>query len=531
MYAPAYRAGFITDFLGFVEHLREDESHWILHSFSMPTFQPLYHLFMAVSIRCFGASPLPYFFIYIFLHTWVAWQVLDLARSIFPGRVWMHWLSVLCFLSSPYAVEPVTWKVCVHYLISTACICWGMRMLIHPQRNSLWIFLLLYLIGLCFLEYSWVFPAIIVVWYYLLRTIHPNYKNLLSTGKFYSTYVIPIIGIFSIFLIVQRLVLGKWIGHYGAETHFNFQPLMLTSHLWQYIMKIGLILRFWDEPLKLHIVACITQLFKSSTLGIICTIITVLIFSIIFYQSFVRRTITGFLFLLLLLGLAPILSLYVYWLQYSENDRLIYLAWVFWSFIFTFFIFKLPGYLRILVASTYLIFGFSNQIRLIHCWKNAESVLTSLTNRFIFHDAKEILVLNVPTNYQGIHLFASRTGGAVQDVLTNYRGRKFSGKIYEVAEYNMTSNENGVLVEQLSPQDLKVTLKNLGSWWWYRGFGAKDLATQDYTIRYDHKNLTYYLHWKQPFPEDMVILTQQDMQWVPVRLKNEKREPETGSRL
>ena len=101
----------------------------------------------------------------------------------------------------------------------------------------------------------------------------------------------------------------------------------------------------------------------------------------------------------------PVLNLYFYSLQHIENDRYGYLASLFGLMLLTFFLFQLPKFLRYILLTTYLTAAIFLLIQTNQIWKESTEVFYSLLADYRWQDAENVVILNVPDNYQGAYLF------------------------------------------------------------------------------------------------------------------------------
>jgi hypothetical protein len=85
-----------------------------------------------------------------------------------------------------------------------------------------------------------------------------------------------------------------------------------------------------------------------------------------------------------------------------------------------------------------------------------------------------------------------------------------NGLMYDVFQYNMTSPDDGVHVEQTGPLQLKVTFNQWGNWWHRNGIGASSYENEYYKA--ETLDFPYLLTFKQ-FPEGSVIIYQVGKEW------------------
>jgi len=150
-------------------------------------------------------------------------------------------------------------------------------------------------------------------------------------------------------------------------------------------------------------------------------------------------------------------------------------------------------------------------------WHQSTEVLQSLKADFRWHDAPYVFVLNSPDNMKGIVMASIINAPSGMDELIDFQTpRPYNGKMFDVLQYNMTSSNDGVKVEQTGPMQLKVTFNQWGNWWHRNGIGASGYENEYYKV--ELLDYPYMITFKQ-FPEGSVIIYQDGLVWkefVPV---------------
>ena len=91
--------------------------------------------------------------------------------------------------------------------------------------------------------------------------------------------------------------------------------------------------------------------------------------------------------------------------------------------------------------------------------------------------------------------------------------------MYDIFQYNMTTPDDGVKVEQIGPMQLKVTFHQWGNWWHRNGIGASSYENEYYKA--ETLDYPYQVTFKQ-FPEGSVIIYQDGKDWKEFKLDSEK---------
>jgi hypothetical protein len=222
--------------------------------------------------------------------------------------------------------------------------------------------------------------------------------------------------------------------------------------------------------------------------------------------------VAGWFLLAFFLALAPIANLYFNYLLYIENDRYGYLASVFFSlFLLTLFS-TLPRWAGYSLFAIYLSLSAYFLQKTNHIWFDATQIYYSLLNDFRWYDKKEVYVLNLPDNLQGCLLFRDYSSQSLglKDALQYVQRKPYSGKIWEVAQYNLTSAQDGVKAEWADKQLIVTTFQQWGNWWWRGGIGAS--AYEKGIFSFEPKGQSHEVRLKQ-IPTDAVFIYQTGGKW------------------
>src|ERR1019366_7983663 len=233
----------------------------------------------------------------------------------------------LLFLLNAYNAEPVIWVACIHYPL---CITFNVVALIymieyamHGKASSAWMFIFFFVIALFLLELSLALPLICIPLLLVFR--HRDF----SSQKFLLLQAVSVF-IILLYLVMNKIRVGSIVGHYGAATHLNTDPVLIASNLDKYFAKYFVFSQFWHfEPMSKLYALFETPYFAYGTIAFF-----VLIFFLFirFRRHFSTRMQTAFLWLACsVMALAPVINLYFTSIVHNECDRLGYFFAVFLS--------------------------------------------------------------------------------------------------------------------------------------------------------------------------------------------------------
>ena len=312
------------------------------------------------------------------------------------------------------------------------------------------------------------------------------------------------------YFLLNKWMIGRWVGHYGAATHLKFSLATMSDTLLKYSVKYFFFVRSYPHPYKVQIFSFCDEYGRI----ILCLMVVAGLF-FYFYKKQIKRKEVAICLLLMaafVLTLLPVLNLYFYWLQAIENDRYGYLPSVFGLMLLTFCCFQLPRFFRYLLLTTYFIASLFLLVETNQIWKESTIVFYSLLEDYRWQDAENVVILNVPDNYKGAYLFRiiGRTSG-FQDALTTIYQKEVKGKIWEVTQYNMARSTDGVQVLKNKPNQLKIIFNQWGNWFWRNGIGAGPTHQRSiYTAHF--KGQYYLLDLKNP-PANTVYIYQDGKEW------------------
>jgi hypothetical protein len=172
---------------------------------------------------------------------------------------------------------------------------------------------------------------------------------------------------------------------------------------------------------------------------------------------------------------------------------------------------KLPKWSAIMLMSILIPGNVILQQITIRYWHQSTEVLHHLRDTYRWNDQSHVFVLNAPDNLKGI-VMASIYGepSGIDEFIDYQTPNPNNGLMYDVFQYNMTSPDDGVHVEQTGPLQLKVTFNQWGNWWHRNGIGASSYENEYYKA--ETLDFPYLLTFKQ-FPEGSVIIYQVGKEW------------------
>ncbi len=522
-FLPTIGAGFVFDFPGWQDDYNHGKFSDIINCFGYNGNHQLHHLFFYSFYKIFDTQGFPWYLFFCILHAYNGFLLYSVIVT------WMHkWgakvnyplalIGVAIFLLHPYNVEPVVWKVCVHYMLSLSSIL-GIFYLFgkytyHARPKILLVSAGIYFLSLFLLEITFTTPLIITLAATITWLLSDKRREILRPFLLYCGILWALL---AAYLGLNAVTLGTLVGHYGADVHLKFDLLATVVSELKYLVKHLFFARYFSFTTKNQLFDQIIP-YPATAFFFMTAVILVSLFYLIRIRKikpYWHLAYFGFIASMVLI--LPVVNLFFNHLQIGWNDRYSYFSLAFLSAALVSassgslkkWVYILPAI--ILCMSIYL------QQKTILYWRNSNQVLASLLEDFRWHDAPYVFILNTPDNYHGIRMTSMFKGPTGIDELLDYQTPKpFNGIMYDIFQFNMTTPNDGVRVEQLGPMQLKVTFDQWGNWWHSGSIGASSYENEYYKA--DIIDYPYILTFKQ-FPEGSVIIYQDGGKWKEFDMK------------
>jgi len=516
-YFPSMGSGFVFDFVGWQARYDPGSFADILNCFGYKGNQQVYHLFFYTIYSLFHLHGLAWYFIFCAFHAlngWLMYQWINKIALDWKISIPKQYVLLTCILIlvHPYCVEPVVFKACIHYLVSLSAILSILiiipKYVLTGEKRFYWFSLMIFASSLFAIEIAYITPMVISVYLWMYGRI----KKEAAVSKSRSWIVATSFWLMLLMtLLMNKLTLGAWVGHYGADIHLHFDLVAILANEIKYLFKHLTDARMFTSGLK----SLLFDQWLSNKIFI--TLASIL--GLVLAARYVLKSKTGnpkwhLVFFALagaLLYTLPVSNLFFYHLDTGINDRFSYVPLMFtWVSVLA----LLSGVSKkwILPAlSALILIQIYFQQKIITNWKESTLVLNHLKADYRWRDASHVFVLNSPDNYNGIWMTSMIKGDSGIDELIDRQTEKPNhGVMYDIYQFNMISPNDGVKVEQTGPMQLKVTFKQWGNWWQLHALGAPAYENEFYKA--EVLDYPYQVTFKQ-FPEGSVIIYQDSMKW------------------
>lgn len=514
IFYPTRKNGFVTDFLGWAYHYRDEGFVDALKNFGYPGFHQVLEIFNWSLFQLVEFNPFWWYFFFAILHGFNTYMLFRLVKRLcdkfqinIPETAYIA--SVL-FLISPYQLEAVNWRVCFHYLLVLQFLFWGIKHLLDyfefNKRASLIYCHLFFVLSLFTLEISYVFPFVYLAYWLLFQNENRQYLI--------NIFLVQI-GLLALQFVSLKLFIGQWIGHYGAETHLDLNPDLWIANLFLYPSKYLFLIHYLKHDAKSEIYSVI----GSPQVYWILLVILLLIAGI----SLLRLNKLSNKFKLILfsvasyfLCLAPVITLFFQKLMPYENDRYGYVASAFLFCFLAFILQYIPRWSRMLLFSILLIANLWCLKKSISDAKIAGNLCYDLVENFKWYDAERIVLLNLVDNVNGISVYRDFTLESIgfQEGLEFINKRKYEGEMKHITQFNMLDGLDPFKAEVIDENKLQVAFDGWGRWFWIKSLGGGNYEDDEFKIEFKtlSTGLGYDLIRKKKIP-GTVFLLQQGNRW------------------
>jgi hypothetical protein len=507
----------VTDFIGFEQNYDKCGFWHYYDCAGNKNFRYLQHAVSYILYKTVGSESIAWYFIYNITHAITAYLLFKVLKGLFglwrlKNFKYPAFLASLLFLVSPFHSEVLVWRVCIQYSMVSICLLASLLLVMrdigkkHVKYPLLC--LLLFISGLLMLEQVVVMPYMILL-LFLFFSIHR--KDTSTIRRSVILYFIPQHILIAFYFLASKLVYGKWIMHYGAGVYTGLFSFTTLAKFYNYFFKYLLLVRCWPHKYKELFFTFVERPSAVITLSVLLFFLLFLLFHK-FRKGSVFCGLLLFFLVCYLVSLLPVIQLYFTFLHYCANDRLGYISSMFIFTVVVLSLYSLSQRIRqlllVLLISVNLFFAF----KMSHFWKRSTQIYNAYLDSFHNYDAKNVYLLGVPATYQGIWmmLILGQNSG-MQEALEYRKKQKYTGKMYDVMQYNAVSFKDGLNAEKTNDSTLYVKFTHNGSWFDHCGTGAVGYENEQYKVKVAEWG--YYITFKNYNRDRDVILYPYKLQW------------------
>lgn len=524
LYYPAAKAGFVTDFTGWLDQVK---NHGFWENINRTNFQAksLYQVTQFntfVFYRLFGINAWLWHLLFITLHALNTYLLFSFVSGLMDDTGISNSRAIafsgaLLFCISPYFSEVIVWEPSFHFLQGLLFILFilsWVRKYAH-SGNAKYIkwSLLLYFISTFTLEIFYITPWLVITLAVFYGTNAAIEKGIFK--KIAGNFFLPMLLLFCIRLVIYRLAYGEWVSRIGtsAVTGITADNFGKPLKYWFNLLLLG---RFFPQNVRDSVYS-----FCDSTRGLISfySIIAVISMYIVtrFHRMGGKGKIASLLFAWTMIALALLIPLWFPKDMLVLFDRYTYFSGAFLYMLTTVLIsFIALQYVRLAIVLLVVLANVRFTIQVSRFWAKAYKVDYGLLHNFPDAGSKTVILLNLPENIHGIPMIGSDFNSEfkfMHNLLLAHN--PINNTVYDVLSYNMITPDDGAYVNVLNDSTIRVTLNQWGTWWWFAGKGGYSYNNADYRLNLTDPGHCYELTLKKPAQEYLLLFSVGD-QWKAV---------------
>lgn len=513
LYYPTRFAGRVSDYTGWAQRFVGSDWSDVWHCFGYPGLQQVGIGFLYACHQLLGDWSTGWALVYWFFHASNGLLLYVFLRELFrafeismPSK--RAFVLCLLWLVSCWHVEVMVWRVCQNYFLvvflSLLAFNAYLRYFLQSSRNLLLLGHLFFLLALFTFEQALVNIVLVALIHVLLFVRMPNKPFRRILVPVYAPMLVLLLAYF----IINRIWLGDWVGHYGAEVHLSFDWNEILANYLRYFLKQLSWWRFGEYQFKQELIAWTANYAWPMAFSILG------IFSLWFwkFRSQHRAWLSAFFLIACVVLLFPISNLFFYWQDLGENDRYHYVFSLFFYPILAMMILHWRIELQTLLAILIFTIHIQANKTISTLWSENQHVLDHLTGQYRWQQVELVFILNSPDNFGGTQMLSTAENAGFFDYYFFTEGAYVACEPKDVLQFNMKTRNDGVHIDRVDTNTVRVSFNQWGNWWIYQGRGAPDsIETPYYSIRLGKWN-DYFLT-KKPAADSAVWIYQDGVRY------------------
>jgi len=530
IYLPAAKAGWVLDSAGWLNNIRNLKFwHYVNNTQStIPSLYQFTQLTTFLIYKLINANPYAWHLLMITLHTLNCFLFFTICSRLFEDSGIKNgkniaFAGMLLYTICPHISEVLVWESAFHYiqgfLLILLILLFTQRYFHTTLKKYAWISGILYFFSTYSLEIFYLTP-----WFVLLLTLY--YRHVLNYDKkvfkkVIYNFVVPQLLMFALHLIILRSVYNGQMAHLGPNIWQPFSTYICKPP--RYLFHVLFLGRFF--PLETR---RIVYLAVGSNAGLIIfyNIFVLVCLHIIskFHTMQIKGKISVLFFAWVIVSVSILLPLAFPDMLLLYYDRYTYFLDAFVYMLLALLVSYIPvKYVGAILLAIYGLINVYFTIKLNLYWKHSTYIDNRLLKDFPNPGNKTVLLLNLPECYNGIPMIGAEKESQFKMLYKLFVNKDYSGKMYDVAAYNMITREDGAHVYVHNDSLITVTLNQWGTWWWYAQYGGFSYENEDYKL--EMKDMGHWFDLKLKHPADQyLLLFQQGDQWKTVNMKKKNEQ-------
>ncbi len=514
LYRPAAKAGFVTDFTGWLDQVQHHPFWEYVNrsNFKAVSMYQFTQLLTYVFYQLLGIDAGRWHLLFVtlqaanaaLLYRVVVGMLTDggVARAGAIGFV-----GALLFCLSPYLSEVIVWEPSFHFLTGLTMplliLHWVQRYIHTGDKKYVRNALILYALSLFSLELFYATPWLVLALALFYR-FNPVFPRRLF-GNIVLWFFLPMLALFVMRIVGFRVIYGSWVSRIGTDAVTAITPGAFGKPI-KYLFHLLLVGRYFPPELRQKVYDfCDSQRSIYTFYSLVVVSVGVIAFRIKALTS--KAKVAAVLFISLLASLALTIPLWFSELLLVHFDRYVYFS----SAFFYMLVAVLLSYISVNIVRAGLIafFALCNlryAVMTSRYWGKSERIITNLLTTIPRADDKIMVLLNLPECFNGTPMIGAERSSEFKLMHNLLRAdRKINNEVYDAMAYNMLQPTDGAFVTVVNDSVLRVTLNQWGTWWWMAGQGGVSYENEAYKLDLKDPGHYYELTLKRP-AQDYLLL-------------------------
>ena len=513
LYYPAAKAGFVTDFTGWLDQVQNHSFNEYINrtNFTAVSLYQVTQFNTWVFYKLFGINPWLWHLLFITLHVINATLLFALFTRILidagvKGSHGISFAGALLFSLSPYISEVVVWMPAFHFLQGLLFILlilvWAQKYIHRGNKKYVWWAGIVYLLSTHTLEVFYITP-----WLILTLALFYNWQltDKKAITKILLLFFLPELIMFSLRLAEFRVLYGGWVSRIGTGAVANAQLSSLGKPA-KYLFHLLCLGRFFQLDTR-QMVYTFCDSLKGiisfyTVIGIICLYI-----ALRFRSMLGKARVASLLFIWVLITFILLLPLWFGDILLVIYDRYTYFTNAFFYMLLSVLAaFITMHYIRLTVVAIYALVNLRYAIQVSRYWGKAYKIDNALLTNLPDPGNKIIVLLNIPESMHGIPMIGSQKESEYK-LMHNLivPAKKLENTVYDGLSYNLLTPTDGAHVTVLNDSMVRVTLNQWGTWWWYESFGGHSYENPDYNLNMIDGGHFYEITLKKPSAQYLLL--------------------------
>lgn len=482
IYLPAWRAGFVSDFTGWLYDLQNSTfaEHINRTHFKVKSLYQFTQLVTWFFYQLFGINHFLWHCLHISLQAINITLFFTVCSSLWNKETEIKPIILAaCFIYciSPNLSEVIVWEASFHYLLGFLLLLLQLRFiqLFQGTGHKKWIVysLLLFLLSSFSIElfYITAFCSLALIIFHYQAVDRDKSKFQYSLLYLF----LPQLGLLILHFVLVKISYGHWLPHIGSdtlrETAWNIiwsKPIKLLFHL----LFLG---RFYSQEFrdKIYLLCESYKVILAFYGSVIIALFLLLKFS---KQSFRSKSAFVFLLVWCAISIGLILPLWfpqTLWVLYDRyayfSMGLIFLMiclFIYWTLALRI------GQLLLLIFAAANLFALYKVNRK---WQLTEQLTDELMRGLPSESNKKVLLLNMPHFMNGVFMIPANHQNEAQLIRNMLYSPKINYELIDVCANNIMSVKDGAHVKVVNDTTVQVMLNQWETWFWFNDFGATDM--------------------------------------------------------